>query len=259
MFDKCEFRKEITPKRVYSLLKLIEYKNGVYTKEEVFKIIQPETLNKNTSEIARVYNFCIVESMLSVDINGKIIINIDSKAISNEKEFRKFINNKLRNSDENNGFLLISKKVLEATSEIYEVSNFSNIAEYLKSSKITEEMVLGWRFWASFLGYGFVMNSQFVINPHIKLQDLIEKNFEDKNNLEIKLSDFFKTICESAPDFKGCIINNEVNSNLTIGLKTLENLEDIKLIRVADSEENYNFFDGRNTVIYTHISIKGGE
>lgn len=57
MFSKGKLNKEVTPQRVYALLKLIAYTNKKCTKEEIYKYIQPEHLSETQSEVKKRLSF----------------------------------------------------------------------------------------------------------------------------------------------------------------------------------------------------------
>lgn len=259
MFDKSEFRKEATPRRVFAFLKLIEYKDRYYTKKEVTELIQPNSLNNDQIAIAKVLKLCLDEEFIKLNINDKLSLNIDKKHIINEVTFRKYVNSILFQNVEQSIFISISQEILSSSSDIYEISGFSNIAEHIKSLKVNEEVMLAWRFWASFLGYGFILGNQFVINPYLRIKDILDVYFNEYKNTQLKFGEFISKLINYCPDLKAAIDETEVNDKITIALETLKKLGVIDLIRIPDATENYLLKKDNTNSIVTHIKYIRGE
>ena len=256
MFSKSRLRPEVTPKRVYVLLKLINYKNALLTEEEVYKFIQLNNYN-NFIEGKLVFNFCKVNNLIDVDFDNKVILKIDKEILKDEKTFRRFMEKLLYIDMDNNNMYLITERILSSSFDIYEITGFEKILLSLKMDKITKENILCWRFWAEYLGYGFILNSQFVINPYLRLKDFILENFKDKN-INIMFGDFLNKLLIQCPEFKGTINEKNVFSHLSIALITLEKLNIIKLIETKDSSEKWSLnLEGTSRDV-SNIEILGG-
>ena len=61
--------------------------------------------------------------------------------------------------------------------ELYENDNLEQAGITLETTNAKKDNMLAWRFWASYLGYGFMMNSLFVLNPYIRIRDVINDKF----------------------------------------------------------------------------------
>ena len=259
MFDKGEFRKEATPRRVFAFLKLIEYKDRMYTKEEVIDIIQPKNLNNDQNAVSKVIKFCLDEKFVKLSIDDKLELNINKEYIRNEVEFRKYVNSVLYENADKSIFVALNKEILSFSSDIYEISGFSNIAEHIKSMKVNEEIILAWRFWAAYLGYGFILGSQFVTNPYIRINDILEIYFKDSISTQMKLGDFISKLVRYSPEFSMAIDKFEINTNITIALETLSRLNIIKLSKIPDATENFALRKENTSTIVTHIEYLGGD
>lgn len=258
MFNKVEFRKEATPKRVYAFLKLINYKNGELTEKEVYEYMQPKTLTKSQDAIQKVVCLCSKEGFIKEDSDKKFKLNIDSKYLKSEEDFRDFIGNKLYNDSKMTIFADIARHMLSAEMNIYDITGYKNLAAYFrKATSITEEAILAWRFWGTFIGYGFMLNGQFVINPYKRIEFIIRRDLKNNYDKLIEIGDFLELLVDGSNDFKAAINENEISIPVSIALKTLEELGIVTLENIKDSETKWIIrYEGG--VYFTHIRINGG-
>lgn len=260
MFNKVKLRPEITPKRVYALLKLVDYKNGLLKEIEIYDYIQPSIFSNDQKDVKLAFKFCKSNNLIDIDFDGKVILKMDNKFLKDEVFFRKFITNEICDDKLNNTFYLITEKILESNFEIYDFTGFENILLNLRVNQASKENILAWRFWAAFLGYGFILNNQFIINPHLKLKDFIEENFINKiSKSKLTFGNFIDILFENCPEFNKSIKNNTICSHLSIAFITLENLNIIKLIEVKDSSEKWLLDLNNTNREFSHIEILGGE
>lgn len=259
MFSNGTLSKDVTPRRVYALLKLIAYTNKKCTKEQIFKYIQPEYLSDSQAEVKRVFKFCLDEGLIAEDFDNKVSINFKEEFIKSEECFRKYINSILFSETKNNSFYSISKSILTKEIELYDFSGFENIGLMLNTDNSQKDLILGWRFWAAFLGYGFILNSQFVLNPYIRIKDLIEIRFESKKNITMPFKEFINELISVSPEFEASIKENNILLPMALALTTLNDLGIISLSNVRDSEDIWQFNLGSAIQMITHINLLGGE
>lgn len=143
--------------------------------------------------------------------------------------------------------------------ELYDVSGFENIGMILDTNDSQKDLILAWRFWGVFLGYGFTLNSQFVLNPYIRIQDIIEAKFEEKKNLMISLREFINELIGYSPDIIDSIGENHISLPVALALTTLNDLGKISLSTVRDSDDIWQLNLGESIQRVTHISLLGGE
>lgn len=259
MFSKVRLRPEITPKRVYALLKLIDYKNGILNEEEIYKYIQPNNIQNDSKEVKLVFKFCKDNNLIDIDFDNKVILKINKEVIKDESSFRRFMTKLVYDDIAKNTFYLITEKILCSNLDIYDLSGFENILLSLKIGEASKESILGWRFWAAYLGYGFILNGQFVLNPHLKLKDFIEEYFITTEDKQITMRTFIETLIKICPEFRGTIDGNIISTHLSIALVTLENLNIIKSVEVRDSSEKWSLNLNNTSKDITHIEFLGGE
>lgn len=259
MFSKGSLNKESTPQRIYALLKLIKYYNGRYSREVLFDFIQPKGLSETQAEVKKTLKFCLAEKLIVEDYDKRIKLNFDEKFLTSESEFRKYINSRLYDDTKNNSFYSIARAILSTDLSIYDYKGFETLGVMLKTNDSHKDVVLAWRFWGAFLGYGFTLNSQFVINPYIRIRDIIIKEFSNQYDKEILIRDFINKLIEVSPDMKDCFNNNIVSLSISIALKTLNDLGIIELIYTRDSVDVWQFEFESTIESYTNIKFLGAE
>ena len=82
MLIKDKLRKEITPKRVFSVLKLVKLYNGKIKKEDVYNLIQPLRIVDKQDDVKKVVNFSINENFIKENIDGKLELVIDKNILN---------------------------------------------------------------------------------------------------------------------------------------------------------------------------------
>lgn len=259
MFSKVRLRPERTPKRVYALLKLVDYKNGLLKEEEIYKYIQPNNIKNDSNEVKLVFKFCKDNNLIDIDFDNKVILKINKEALKDESCFRKFMTKLVYDDITKNTFYLITEKILATNLEIYDLHGFENILLSLKLSQASKESILAWRFWAAYLGYGFILNGQFVVNPHLKIKDFIEENLSYDEDKQITVRLFIEALIKTCPEFSVAIKGNNISTHLSIALVTLESLNVIKLVEVKDSSEKWSLNLNNTSKDITHIDFLGGK
>lgn len=242
MLIKDKLRKETTPKRVFSVLKLVKLYNGKIKKEDVYNLIQPLKIVEKQDEVKRVVKFSIEENFIKENIDGKLELVIDKEILNSIKSFRSFCSeNIFKNMQEESLFFNITSEILSKDLTFYEVKSFENIANYLENKEVYKEFILGWRYWAEFIGFGKVLNSQFLINPYERIMERIINNIQYNEN-NYKINKFISIIKEECPEFKRTINNNEIGLSLTVALRTLEAIGVIKIHNIKDSTEVWRLY-----------------
>ncbi|WP_338608825.1 hypothetical protein [Clostridium baratii] len=242
MLIEGKLRKEVTPKRVFSVLKLINMYNRKMKKETVYALIQPSALSDRQDEIRKVVSFLINEKIITENIDGKLEINIDKENLKSIKVFKEYCSeNIFKGMKEKSLFFEITSEILSKDLDFYEFSGFDEIGNRLENKVVDEEFMLAWRFWAEFLGYGKILNNQFLINPYIRILDRVINNSDyakDKYPVS-RLISIIKTEC---PEFEKTIGNNTIGLSLTLALRTLESIGKIKLNSIKDSTDVWKLY-----------------
>ncbi|MFU7514622.1 hypothetical protein [Clostridium sp. HCS.1] len=242
MLIENKLRKEVTPKRVFSVLKLIKSFNGRLEKKQVYNLIQPMNLVKNQDDVKKTLNFLLEQNMISENGKGEISLIIDKKYLKDLKSFRSYFSeNIFKDMTNETLFFKITSEILSKDLDFYEIKNFEDIANYLENREVDKEFILAWRFWAEFLGFGNIINNQFLANPYVRIMERIIDN-EAYKETNYKMSGFVSIIKEECPELKNSLKENKVGLSLTLALRTLESLGNLKLVNIKDSTDIWRLY-----------------
>jgi hypothetical protein len=249
-----------TPERVLAVSKLAACING--TRDEVIKASLLYTQNSTASEIDTIRKSIDTAKELGIleEKDGTIKSIVDDKVLSNYMTFRKYVSNCVFSVTSTTFFKVtewyITKNEKVMDNEKWEVIAASAVSDGIEN--ISENDILGWRFWASFLGIGYIHNKILIPNMYIRICDLIEQADWETNN-RIPANDFVKWLYSKAPECK--INNTETTPSLAMsnGLRTLHEQDKIELIVVPDTNRVKLYpIDGYPINDFSHVVIKGG-
>lgn len=262
MLIENKLRKEVTPKRVFAVLKLINKYDGKLKQEVICELIQPSRLSEkaeNYDDVKKVIKFLIDENIIVENIDGKLEINIDKKNISSIRNFKGFCSeNIFKNMTKESLFYSVTSEILSKDLEFYEFSGFEEIGNRLDNKKVDKEFMLAWRFWAEFLGFGNIINNQFLANPYLRIIDRVieNKEFKEKN---YTINRFVMLLKSECPEFVNCINDNKLSLSLSVALRTLEGMGKIKLKYVKDSTDVWKlYYSSIEQVEITDVEIVRG-
>jgi len=235
---KDRFRTEVTPKRIYSLLKLA--KNGKYKRSELASYLQPKELNKNQDVFSTVFRFASQSNILDIDSDGYIKCKIDSKDLDDIKKFRRKIA-KLIFGDNDSNFMNYTAWFLAQNEKIFKYKTQQDIANTLKNEfvNLVEEDLLAWKTWAGFLGIGFLHGSLLVPNLYTRILDCLSTDEDLPLNIEIKFAEFIEWVKKYCPECQRGISEKKLPLGLSNGIRLLHDNNIIKLKYIADSIDKW--------------------
>ena len=249
--------KEATPKRVYAFLKLVEYKE--MTKEELETYLQPKELNRgNNTPFNAVYSFAEKSNLIERDFGDTIILkNIESKHLKDWNYYRKFMA-KLLLSNENSNFVKFTSWYLQQEKDVFNYSSSKDIQKYLSGDVgvFIEDDILGWRFWVSFLGIGFLSGGIIIPNTYQRIKDVLEEDLSIEREVEIPFGEFLDKLLINCKEFESCINGNNINFGISNGLRTLHDQKLIQLIKTSDSTNVWHLYRTEHEILEDVTSIR---
>lgn len=266
MFDKS-IKTETIPERVYELCKMIskgEIKDSVARER-----MEPEGINTSNTSYYPSIREVLVQDLKLVENNDDVLKFIgDSKILKNMDSFRFFCNSKaFSNSD--SYFYKITQCVLESDESwlkyktLTEALLIREVQEATGIASIDQKMMLGSRFWISFLGLGYIQEGYamyFLPNMHIALQDYCELAELEKNK-EYSVKEFTESIYKYASvALRRAEEKQEFNLAMSNALREMYDNKEIILKKNLDSKAKWRLFkDNTHEFIdeFTHIIYKG--
>ena len=251
-------RMEPTPERVYSVCRLVAQKK--LTHEE---LRQAMTLGQNgdkeIDQINKSLSVALEELNILKTKDNLLELAVDPAVIDTPTNFRRHISNTTLLKKDTT-FYLFTKWVISKNENLFPLKSWETMAKVCGSevpelSKINENAALGWRFWASFLGFGYLSGTMFIPNMKIRLEDILSTSFADKYKYDeaIRATDFISWLSSRMPevDYTG-----KLPLALSAGLRTLHELGLIKLETWRDSTRIFLYpVDGDPINDFSHITV----
>lgn len=251
-------RMEPTPERVYSLCRLVAYKK--MTKEELLNAL---TLGSNDEKAKELFQLTLSVALDELHIlhnkDNYIELLVSKEVLSSPSSFRRHISGKVFHQTDTT-FFLFTKWLISQNDKIFNLTNWEVIAktcadENRELSKINENAVLGWRFWATYLGLGYLSGTMFLPNMKIRLQDLLATEFQNSFPYDeaIRANEFIAWLGGQMPeiDFSG-----KLPLALSSALRTMDELGLIKLETRRDSNNIRLFYVEGDCNDFSHITVR---
>lgn len=257
---KESIRKEVTPARLRALLKLVT--RGHYTRNELENLLQPNSLNKaGSSEFRMIYNFAMATGLIIEEENKYIKLNIGKDIVFDEYQYKNKIIEILL-GDREGLFFKMTSWALKQEKNIIKLERARDLVINMNNDNIDarDEDILAWKIWFKYLGYGYNLQNEYIIpNPFKRLGDLIENELEFNNKDRITIREFSEELVLKAPEFKESIKGNNLSCPLSLGLRVLDEQEEIELIYARDTRDIWHLYNMENQILndISHMRIRG--
>ena len=231
-----------TPERVYELCKLIE-KEPLST-DKLREKMEPEYLQNKTSYFSAYRNAAEELKLISITDNT-ISLAVDPLVVKNMSSMRRYVNSIIAEF-ENGPFYKVTQQYFSMGTEILKTNkSVSELAPTMSrrlDTPIDAQGMLGWRFWASFLGVGYLQNTFLIPNAKNFLWDAIQ-NAGLEQNQSYSFSEFVDRIYGSCEIIFGTNRSKrELNYGVSNGLRALHNAGQIKLEHIHDQADNWTLY-----------------
>lgn len=252
-------RMEPTPERVLSVCRLIAHKS--MTREEVRKAM---TLGINDgngiAQINASIDVALKELSLIKAENDNLMLAVDPSVIASPTAFRRYVSSRVF-SAKNTTFYMFTRWLISQNERIFTLKTWEGMAktcgtEIKEMSTLPENAVLGWRFWAAFLGLGYLSGTMIIPNMKLRLEDILATTYTEKFkfNETILAQDFILWLSAKMPEVE---IGSKLPLALSAALRTLHEIGLIKLETWSDSPPIMLYYvDGDPINSFTHISVK---
>lgn len=232
-------RQECMPEMVYSICKLAGSKS--YYKEDVKRLITlGNTSKESNDQYNKVYRFAIDCGFIGEDVNDNVFVNFSKKELSCFKAFRYAIfSDVFKNSQ--TIFTSLTKWYLSQERDIFSVKAIGDLLTRVPQDLgvRSEEYLLGFRFWIVALGLAMMQKAgkgaTLVFATNNILNDWIELSNPFEKGKPILANEFFDKLTIDCPLFKCCMVGNDINLALSMGLRVLNLNGLIELKYTTDS------------------------
>ena len=231
---------EAIPARVFSLYKIVAGGKEV-TRAEIQSMMEPAEIYEGTSYFSAIFK--AASELRIIDTQDTLVVPLVSKeSMNNIEDFRSFAISKL-NTFEDEQFFQVTNAIVNMNEQIYKYqltdNALLNILSQQTGSQITPPMIRGWRFWAQFLGFGYINNMSFLPNAYIFVKNILKLMNLEKNK-EYEMNDFVLMFEPYGKIISGNL-KPERNMNIALSnaLRELHDNKEIELKYRSDAEKRW--------------------
>ena len=252
-------RMEPTPERVLSVCRLIAHES--MTRDEARKAMTLGTNDeKELDQINKSINVALEELSLIKAEADNLVLAVDTGVIASPTAFRRYVSARVF-STKNTTFYMFTKWLIAQNERIFSLKSWEGMAktcgsEVKELSGLNENAVLGWRFWAAFLGIGYLSGTMIIPNMKLRLEDILATTYTEKfkYNETVLAQDFIFWLSAKIPEVE---IGDKLPLALSAALRTLHEIGLINLETWSDSTPVMLYYvDGDPINGFTHISVK---
>jgi hypothetical protein len=242
------------PERVFTLCKIVERKP--LSVAELKEKMEPDYLNQNTS-YASDYRGAAEELKLISISDHTVSLAVSPSVIKTPATMRRYINGMLEEF-KNGHFYQVTNAYFNISGNI--LSGEKNVAAMgaeigQRINRFIDAMEMrAWRFWASFLGFGYLQEMFVIPNADVFLLDVIatagfEKGYRYSFAEFInRILPYSRIVIDANP------ANRQLNFGVSNGLRTLHDLGIIKLEHILDQADIWNLYPMKAHVISATIT-----
>lgn len=269
---------QVTPHRLHALVRLVP-RLRMPDRNDLLEILQPPDLVNSQEASGAVYRAAVNYRLIVEDENGRVSLHPDigkRRNIEPVDGFRTFMQKQLTGiADEN-----ADNYLLNFVTAWYAVQN-ERIFQYRKKDEISQNFnrdmdprgeeelleegrlfnstkLIGWLTWASFLGWGWAMTvggkELLMPDAHKRIIPVLPLLLLDSK--ETPLSQFAERLAEICPELDGGSLfekcwqasrgaeprGNQLSLMLSTSLRSLHDNGKIRLIRYADSADEWQLY-----------------
>lgn len=252
-------RMEPTPERVLSVCRLIAHKS--MTREEVRTAMTlGSNDDKQIDQIDKAIRVALEELSILTSKDDRLVLAVDPSVVATVTVFRRYVSGKVFGFKDTT-FYMFSKWLIDQNERIFTLKSWEGMAktcgaEIKELSALNENAVLGWRFWAAFLGLGYLSGTMIIPNMKLRLQDILATSFTEKFKYEetISATDFIAWLGSKLPEVN---MSGNLPLALSAALRTLHELDLVKMETWRDSNRVKLFYvDGDPVNDFSHITVK---
>ena len=228
---------EAIPARVYALYKIVTSKKDI-TRSELQGLMEPEDIYQGNSYFSAILK--TATELKIVDLQDNYVVPIVPKEqLKTIEDLRRYVISKLSNFEDSQ-FYKSTNAIVNMNEKVYKYNSISDseMLNYISEQigqQITPPMARGWRFWAQFLGFGYMYNMAFLPNAYIftknviSLIDLEKKEEYTIDDFMVRFNQYGKIITKN--------LKNEKNINIALSSALRELHDNGEIMLKYDSDQ----------------------
>lgn len=238
---------EAIPVRVFALYKIVSGKKDI-SRGELKGFMEPEGIHEGTSYFSEILK-AAMELKLVEQRDSFILPIVPKEQIKTVEDFRRLAIRNLSNwaDFEDSQFYKCTNAIVNMDEKVYKYKNIadSEMLKYLSEKvgqQIKESMIRGWRFWAQFLGIGYMCGMAFLPNAYIFVKNAMYI-MDLKKNTEYSMRDFMSGFSQYGKIImRDSATSKDLNIALSNALRELHDNNEIELKYGSDQEHRWNLY-----------------
>lgn len=245
------------PERVYALCKIVE--KCSITASEIKEKMEPDFLGNKSSYFNDYRNAAEELGLISIS-DDLVSLAVEDKVVKSTDNMRKYINQQLEKFNTGQ-FYLVTNAFFEKGSDIFKedknIANLGPMFSEMTGLQVDAMAMRAWRFWASFLGFGYLQDMFIIPNANVFLKDIILKSNIEKNKM-YSISEFVDILSPKANIIFSDLSNKKFNYGVSNGLRALQDSGFLKMEHILDQKDIWALYPMKaysNDSIITNIMI----
>lgn len=239
---------EAIPARVYALYKIVVSKKEI-SRSDLQGLMEPSGIYEGSSYFSIIMK--AATELKLVDIQDNMVYPLVQKEkIDSIDDMRTHVISRL-DSFEGEQFYKCTNAIVNLNEEIFKFKSVSDndmlifLTEKV-GQNVTAPMARGWRFWAQFLGFGYMNDFTFLPNAYIfvknvlKLIDLEKKKEYQMDEFMALFNQYGRILTDNAPNEK------YLNLALSSALRELHENNEITLKYISDQASKWILFSSND-------------
>lgn len=245
------------PERIFSLCKIIE--KGPLNSSDLKDKMEPDYLGNGSVYFNDYKNAAEELGLISIS-DDVITLAVDSKVLKTIENMRSYINSELELFNKGQ-FYCVTNAYFEKGSDIFKgdknIANLAPMFAQMTGIQVDAVAMRAWRFWASFLGFGYLQDMFIIPNANVFLRDIIINSSIEKGKM-YSISDFVNMITPMGNIVITDSVNKKFNYGVSSGLRTLQDIGFLKMEHILDQKDMWTLHPLKaysNDSTITHITV----
>lgn len=247
-----------TPERVYSICRIIADKSCSNSELQKAASLYPGTPQATTEVSASIRT--AEELGVIQNKDGVYSVIIPAEVLNTYIGFRQYVSDRVFKQKDTT-FFKVTEWYLSKNEKVVEYDSWEDKAAAAVQDGIDgikENDMLGWRFWASFLGEGYLHNRLLIPNMKVRIQDVLATKFKQDYSFdrEISAKEFLTWLQVYIPE---AIILSDAPLVLGVsnGLRSLAE-SGLIAIRAQMDAQRYRLYpiEGEAFNDFSHVKVK---
>ena len=229
------------------------------TASEIKEKMEPNFLGNKSSYFNDYRNAAEELGLISIS-DDLVSLAVEDKVVKSTDNMRKYINQQLEKFNAGQ-FYLVTNAFFEKGSDIFKedknIANLGPMFSEMTGLQVDAMAMRAWRFWASFLGFGYLQDMFIIPNANVFLKDIILESNIEKNKM-YSISEFVDILSPKANIIFSDLPNKKFNYGVSNGLRALQDSGFLKMEHILDQKDIWALYPMKaysNDSIITNITI----